>query len=151
MIQLLSIKLLMSSLHLVYKKRFFGLSSSTTVIEFKEQVTLTIIITVYSLKHFCQLSVWHKHTSSHTLVFKTNARWINTRSCLFCAAVERNVLNDYIHHYEALTYDVHGVQHSHRRVRRSLDSSVRLGFHAHGRLVFSSVLPAVDSCRFFIQ
>ena len=45
------------------------------------------------------------------------------------------MLNDYIRHYEALTYDIQGVQHSHGRVRRSLDSSVRLGFHAHGRLV----------------
>jgi len=49
--------------------------------------------------------------------------------------VERNVLNDYIHHYEALTYDVRSLHHSHGRVRRSLDSSVRLDFHAHGRSV----------------
>jgi len=51
--------------------------------------------------------------------------------------VERNVLNDYIRHYEALTYDTNGLQHSHGRVRRSLDTSVRLGFHAHDQLVCS--------------
>ena len=55
--------------------------------------------------------------------------------CCDCEAVERNVLNDYIRHYESLTYDVNSVQHSHGRVRRSLDTSVRLDFHAHGRLV----------------
>jgi len=56
-------------------------------------------------------------------------------SLLLFVAAERNILNDYIRHYEALTYNVDNLQHSHGRVRRSLDTSVRLGFHAHERLV----------------
>jgi len=54
---------------------------------------------------------------------------------LACIAVQRNVLNDYVRHYEALTYDVHSLRHSHSRVRRSLDTSVEFSFHAHGRSV----------------
>jgi len=50
-------------------------------------------------------------------------------------AAETNVLNDYIRHYEPLTYDVAGLQHSHGRVRRSLDTTVQLGFRAHGQSV----------------
>jgi len=59
-----------------------------------------------------------------------------------CVTVERNVLNDYIRHYEGLTYDVRSLRHSHGRVRRSLDSSVRLSFHAHGRSVHVFAFPS---------
>ena len=50
-----------------------------------------------------------------------------------CVVVERNVLNDYIRHYEPLTYDAESLRHSHGRVKRSLDTAVRLHFNAHGR------------------
>jgi len=55
---------------------------------------------------------------------------------MLIVVVEQNVLNDYIRHYEALTYNVDGLRHSHGRVRRSLDTSVRLNFHAHQQSVF---------------
>ena len=46
----------------------------------------------------------------------------------------KNTLNDFIQHYEGLSYDSSSIEHSHQRARRSLDSNeVRLQFNAHGR------------------
>uniref|UniRef100_A0A672GGJ7 Disintegrin and metalloproteinase domain-containing protein 10 n=1 Tax=Salarias fasciatus TaxID=181472 RepID=A0A672GGJ7_SALFA len=45
-------------------------------------------------------------------------------------------LNNYIRHYEGLSYDTKALHTSHQRARRALspqDRTVRLDFHAHGR------------------
>lgn len=49
--------------------------------------------------------------------------------------VAANRLNEYISHYEPLTYDTREVHRAHSRARRSLnrDDAVHLSFSAHGR------------------
>uniref|UniRef100_A0A3B3QJA2 Disintegrin and metalloproteinase domain-containing protein 10 n=1 Tax=Paramormyrops kingsleyae TaxID=1676925 RepID=A0A3B3QJA2_9TELE len=47
-----------------------------------------------------------------------------------------NPLNNYIHHYEGLSYDTDVLHNKHQRVRRALsheDKFLHLDFHAHGR------------------
>lgn len=49
-----------------------------------------------------------------------------------------NPLNNYIHHYEGLSYDTDVLHNKHQRVRRALsheDKFLHLDFHAHGRSV----------------
>jgi len=52
----------------------------------------------------------------------------------FTALAEKHPLNDYITHFEGLTYDTWPVHRDHGRVRRSLDSNVNLEFKSHGRM-----------------
>lgn len=45
----------------------------------------------------------------------------------------KQYLNEYIEHYEGLTYSTETLHNKHVRAKRSLDSSVTLHFFAHGR------------------
>ncbi len=65
---------------------------------------------------------------SHTLLFKLNVFFIFLFS-------EQRRLNEWISHFEGLSYDHNHVQSQHHRARRSLekDAKVRFNFKAHGR------------------
>lgn len=52
-------------------------------------------------------------------------------------------LNQYIRHYEGLSYDMEALHSNHQRAKRALsphDKTVKLDFHAHGRSVSPEVI-----------
>lgn len=52
-------------------------------------------------------------------------------------------LNQYIRHYEGLSYDTEALHSSHQRAKRALsphDRTLKLDFHAHGRSVSAEIV-----------
>ena len=60
---------------------------------------------------------------------------IDLRHCLFTFSVAARRLNEYIRHYEPLSYPTEEVHRGHLRAKRSVtrDNSVTLKFRSHGR------------------
>lgn len=46
-------------------------------------------------------------------------------------------LNDYIQHFEGLSYSTQTLHSKHERAKRSVDANVNLHFFAHGRYVIT--------------
>ena len=86
--------------------------------------------------------IWDFHNFIFIFIFEN----LIHKRCLFSG---KNLLNDFIQHYEGLSYDVYSVERSHQRARRSLDNDVvRLRFQAHGRFVFNNILRFCQCTKF---